>query len=86
MKKKNNPSKPVILLIDWVDSVNSSGWKPTDECKADLLICQTAGFLVEETKDAICLALNRTTRTGYYPFGELVSIPKVAIKARRILR
>jgi hypothetical protein len=79
-------TKPNILLIDWVDSVNNSGWLTTDECKADLLVCQTAGFLVDEDKDSICIALNRTTRKGYRPFGELISIPKVAVKARRILR
>ncbi len=73
---------PKILLVDWYDSVSKGSWQDRDDCKAESLVCQSVGFLVDETKDYLCLALNRVTEAGYTPFGQLISIPKVAIKRR----
>jgi hypothetical protein len=75
-----------VLLIDWIDSCGNSGWLDSDVCKAELSQCQTVGFLVEETKDAYCVALNRTTTKGHKPYGEIISIPKVAIKKVTLLK
>ena len=69
----------VAILVEWLDSASNPGWLSKDECKVEVSKCQTLGFLVDETDDGICLALNRTVTAGYKPYGELVSIPKVAI-------
>jgi hypothetical protein len=71
--------QPDIYLVDWVDSCGRDGWLHEDECKAEVSRCQTVGFLVEETKEAIALALNRTATEGHRPFGEIITIPKCAI-------
>lgn len=79
--------QPDILLIDWIDSCSTSGWQHSNDCKAEMLMtCQTVGFFVDETKDRLCVGLNRTTKEGFTPFGELITIPKVAIKRKRKLK
>jgi len=75
-----------ILLIDWVDSYTINGWTMTSDCKAEILLCQSVGFKVDETEDAICIALNKATKDGFRPYGELMSIPKVAIKGMKVIR
>lgn len=77
---------PAIYIIDWVDSCGSQGWLQIGECKARVSECQTVGFLVDETKDAIALALNRVTIEGHAPFGEMITIPKFAITKKRVLK
>ena len=83
---KPNKKPPIIMLIDWVDSCSDPGWQNSADCKAHLLTCQSVGFVVEETEDIICIALNRSTKKGYTPFGELMSIPKVAITRRKKIK
>lgn len=75
-----------ILMITWIDSCSSNGWQQPAEAKARISECQSVGFLVEETKDAIALALSRTTQEGFAPYADIVSIPKVAIKRKRVIR
>jgi hypothetical protein len=77
---------PKIYLINWIDSCSQSGWATSEDCKADLSYCQSVGFLVEENKEAYCLALNRTTKEGHRPFGELITIPKVAVKSVKAIK
>ena len=83
MKHKHKTVR--LLLIDWVDSSGSPGWKASDELKAEIAECQSIGFFVSETKKAIALALNRSTLAGFKPFGEVVSIPKKCIVRKRVL-
>lgn len=82
MKKRR---KVKILLIEWVDSAGDPGWQHTEDIKAHLAHCQTVGFLVTETKEAIALALSRTTSNGFKPFGDIISIPKISITSKRVL-
>jgi len=74
---------PVVLWIRWVDSSSHSGWKETSELEAHLMICESIGFLVSENKDAIAIALNRSCKAGFLPFGDIISIPKVAVLSRK---
>ena len=69
-----------ILLIDWIDSSSTSGWQSRSECKICICTCKTVGFLVDESKDFICVALNKTTTETHQPYGDLITIPKIAIK------
>jgi hypothetical protein len=75
--------KQKIYLVDWIDSAGNPGWKHSDELEISLAMCQTIGFYVSENKDAIILALNRDITGENLPFGELIAIPKVAIKRKR---
>ena len=43
-----------LVSIVWVDAMADSGWE--HNVKADVYTCLTVGFLVHETKDAICIA------------------------------
>lgn len=78
--------KPNIYIVDWIDSCGQNGWLDSDSCKVELSHCQTVGFFVDETKDALALALNRTTKEGHRPFGEIITIPKCAITRKRIFK
>lgn len=85
MKRKERPKKQEILLVTWVDSCGDSGWKSSDDLEVHLAHCQTVGFFVKETKKAIALALNRSTKNGFAPYGEIISIPKACITSKRVL-
>ncbi|MGA9769176.1 MAG: hypothetical protein WBV94_09055 [Blastocatellia bacterium] len=75
-----------ILLVDWVDSCSNPGWKSSDELESAIVLCQTVGFFVSETKSVLTLALSRGTEEGFKPFADLIYIPKVAITRRRIIQ
>lgn len=49
---KLNTSK--ILVIKWIDAQADTGWE--EGTKAHLADCITVGFVVSETKQAICVA------------------------------
>jgi hypothetical protein len=76
----------MILWIKWTDSWSDSGWVSSERCKADIIYCESVGFLVDETKDAVVLAENRAASDGMKPYGDLIHIPKVAIIKRRQMR
>jgi hypothetical protein len=75
-----------MILIDWIDSAGSAGWKLPEECCGELSKCQSVGFLVEETDEFYCVALNRSFNCNTEnPFGDLMTIPKVAVtKVKRV--
>lgn len=74
-----------MILIDWVDSYSSSGWKGRDELEVTVANCQSVGFLVNENESAVVIALSRTTEDGFKPFGHLLTIPKCSIRRRKRL-
>ena len=71
--------QPKIVLIEWVDSYSIEGWQFLGDCKLAEIKCQTVGFFVHETKNIYVVAQSRTTKGGFKPFADLISIPKVAI-------
>ena len=75
--------KQKIYIIDWIDSISNPGWKHSDELEGSLALCQTVEFYVSEDKESITLALNRDLTGHNVPFGELMTIPKIAIKRKR---
>lgn len=81
--------RPEILYVEWVDSAGTPGWCSKEEIdhSKNIMPIRSVGFLVHDTKDALVLALNHShgERIGR-PFGELMTIPKIAITKRtRIL-
>jgi hypothetical protein len=43
-----------ISIVKWVDAQADSGWE--EDTKAHLADCTTVGFVVSETKEAVCVA------------------------------
>lgn len=78
--------RPKILIVEWVDSAGLNGWCGSHELEPPLAVCETAGYFVSETRDALTMALNRGVNEGLKPFGELISIPKCAITKRKVVR
>jgi hypothetical protein len=69
-------TKPVVY-VEWVDAVADAGWAANP--KAEIHECVTVGFLVDETKDALCIAstLSREDTNAR------MHIPKAWVKKRR---
>ena len=74
------------IYVVWLDSAGTNGWCLPDDVEnaGTPMRCETLGFFVRETQNAIVVALNfsnapRTAR----PYGELITIPKCAVVTRR---
>lgn len=81
MKVKRHP-----VYVQWVDSGGHRGWRDPDDLNLEPMYCETLGWLVRKTEDTVTVALNGVfDNTSSAPFGEFVTIPRVAItKMRRV--
>lgn len=70
--------KPV--LVEWIDSIGVSGWHHVHE-KSNMN-CVSVGHLIKKDTDRIIICLNKNDQQH----GELMEIPKVAIKKIRKLK
>jgi len=77
--------KQKAYIIDWVDSVTDGNWQPLHQ-NYGISLCQTIGYYVTEDKHSFTLALNRDTTGINAPYGSIITIPKVAIKHKRIIK
>ena len=77
-----------LELVTWIDASAESGWRTSPfPKKITCLICKTAGFIVTETDTAIRMACTIGDIDGPDAQGsEIVTIPKVSIQSRQILR
>jgi len=73
-----------IESVDWIDSNSKFGWLDKVDCKCDIIVCQSVGYVIDETDEGIALAQSRllSDSDGYKPYADIISIPKVAIKHR----
>ena len=69
-------TKPVVY-VEWVDAVADAGW--TANPKAEIHPCVTVGFLVDESKDALCIA----STISINDTNARMHIPKAWIKNKR---
>jgi hypothetical protein len=69
-------TKPVIY-VEWVDAVADAGWETKP--KAEIHPCVTVGFLIDENKDALCIASTLSKDDT----NARMHIPKAWIKKRR---
>jgi hypothetical protein len=69
-----------IIVIEWVDAVSDGGWEEHE--KPDIHAVITSGFIVSETKDAICIA---STVSGVFTNARM-HIPKAWIKSRKVIK
>ena len=77
-----------LELVTWVDASADGGWRKLPfSSKITCLICKTAGFIVTETDTALRMACTIGDIDGPDAQGsEIVTIPKVSIQSRQILR
>jgi hypothetical protein len=69
-----------LVVIEWVDAVSDGGWEEHE--KPDIHPVVTAGYIVSETKDAICIA---STVSGTFTNARM-HIPKAWIKSRKVIK
>ena len=69
-----------LVVIHWVDAVSDGGWEEHE--KPDIHQVVTAGYIVSETNDAICIA---STVSGTFTNARM-HIPKAWIKSRKVIR
>ena len=69
-----------LVVIQWVDAVSDGGWEEHE--KPDVHEVMTAGYIVSETKDAICIA---STVSGTFTNARM-HIPKAWIKSRKVIK
>lgn len=73
------------VWIEWIDSMHTAGWADRDLCESKKLSnCKTLGWLIKETKDIFIIGLSFDNQTD--SFGQLLTIPKVAVKKVRKLK
>lgn len=77
---KSDVDTTKLVVIQWVDAVSDGGWEEDE--KPDIHHVVTAGFIVSETKDAICIA---STVSGTFTNARM-HIPKAWIKNRKVIK
>ena len=78
-KGKRDVATPKLVYLEWVDAVADLGWEAG--CKAELHNCHTVGYIIDETKDAICVAATWSLTMS----NARMHIPKAWIKKRKVI-
>ena len=80
-------SKHPLMLIEWVDSFQlAAGWHWLSDLEDHQPSkCQTAGWLISEDKDKICIAETISETAGDHQISGLIAIPVCAIVSRKTL-
>jgi hypothetical protein len=74
-----------LVLVQWVDSNCESGWQTTREALRDAgdndLLCQTAGWVLEDVDRYLLIATSRTTSRSESKeqVCDVIQIPRGAI-------
>ena len=53
-KGKRTVATPKLVYLEWVDAVADLGWEA--DVKVALHPCHTVGYIIDETKEGICVA------------------------------
>ena len=77
---KSDVDTTKLVVLHWVDAVSDGGWEEDE--KPDIHHVVTAGYVVSETKDAICIA---STVSGTFTNARM-HIPKAWIKSRKVIK
>lgn len=83
MKKKH--AFPLVE-VRWEDSTTTSGWRPDVEDIREPLTCWSAGYLIENTKRSVIVALNASAENSRNGFGDCITIPRACVREIRKLR
>lgn len=71
---------PNIVYIEWVDAVADVGWEAAT--KAEIHPCYSVGYVIDETPEALCLALT----WSHNQTNARMHIPKAWIKNRKVIK
>ena len=79
--------KRKAIYLQWQDSGGHNGWQNPADLHQTPMHCETLGWFVGENAECITVALNGCfDGTSSKPFGEFVTVPKVAITKRKWMR
>ena len=70
---------PKVIQVVWIDAVADSGWE--SKTKAEVHLCSTVGYLIDETEEALCVA----STWSIDQTNARMHIPKAWIKNRKVL-
>lgn len=79
-KQVPNMDTAKVVYVEWVDAVADLGWQTLPIIAATHL-CKTIGYLVDENKEAICIA----STISISDTNARMHIPKAWIKNRRYI-
>ncbi len=83
-RPRNLKLKYPVVYVEWLDAANHRGWRSKEDALETKPACNaTIGFLIKEEKDQIWLAFScslNPDKDGFYPFSDVMVIPKVWIK------
>lgn len=69
-----------IVYVEWVDAVADVEWQ--DNVKAEIHPCKSIGWIVDETKDALCIACTVSLNQS----NARIHIPKAWITKRKVIK
>lgn len=68
--------RPKKVMVKWEDSAATSGWYDLDRKPYGAVMCYSAGWLIEDTKKHVVLALNWNEGQC----GDYMTIPRSAVR------
>jgi len=76
-----------LVIISWLDACQTEKYHPNqimpiDE-RMDLVVCESIGFIVEETESRLSIA-QTMSKSGWYR--DIINIPKMNITNREALK
>ena len=74
------------IYVEWVDSAGTSGWSNKEELHTHALKCRSVGWLIEENDECLIICLNHAIPPVNREYGEVVTIPKVAVTKKKFLK
>ena len=75
-----------LVSVEWNDSASLNGWRDDEEGVVSVCPIKTVGHLVAENKDGIAISQSISLDKKFKRYGDIISIPKNAIKKKRYLK
>lgn len=73
-----------IILIEWYDAESCDDWTPTSDIDHGVALVKSIGWLINENKKTVTLALNYDTKNEAHSC--IMKVPKGMIKSKKIIR
>ncbi len=77
-------TKPKAVFVRWRDSAHYRGWQ--NATGVSPMHCASIGWLIEETKGHIAIALSRSEDEDGLPWGEVEVIPRECIISTKVVK
>ena len=75
---------PKMLWVRWRDSSCYHRWRSAEGCST--LAVETLGWLIEDTKEHLMVAMDRAMDEDAEPWAEIEVIPKGMVIEKRVLK